>query len=216
MLKTKDTNPNHNFSTLVDWWDHLVQTGPDMPALEYGEKTISRRSLNNQAEQIAARLTAEGLTSGALVGIAVNRSLEMVAGLLGILKAGCAYVPMDVNYPEDRLKWMLEDADLSVVLTQTELIQKLPQSVNTAYWTLDNMPDPAGSFEPVQIVPSQPAYVIYTSGSTGRPKGVMIAHQSVVNLIAGQLDLCPEPTERFLFAYSFAFDGSVLLFFWAL
>lgn len=164
-----------------------VDRSPDGTALVFEEQQLTYRELNSRANQLAHHLTKLGVGPDVLVGICVERSLDMVVGLLGILKAGGAYVPLDPAYPAERVSFMLEDADVPVLLAQHRLLARLPQT-NAKVLCLDTdwheiASERAGN--PVSRAgPENLAYVIYTSGSTGRPKGVQIAHHAVVNFLS--------------------------------
>ncbi|MBV9760554.1 MAG: amino acid adenylation domain-containing protein [Acidobacteriaceae bacterium] len=148
--------------------------------LTYGE-------LNRQANCLAHKLRERGVGPEALVGICVERSLEMVVGLLGILKAGAAYVPIDPAYPGERIAFMLEDSEVAVLITQEHLRKYLPQTRAQLICLDSDWPAilQLGGDNPASGVrPQNRAYVIYTSGSTGKPKGVEIQHGAVVNFLA--------------------------------
>src|SRR5207249_871620 len=142
--------------------------------------------LNARANQLAHHLRALGVGPEKLVALYVERSPEMVVGLLSVLKAGGAYVPLDPDYPRDRLAFMLNDMRAPVLLTQQRLAADLPAH-SAAVVCLDagrELPAGACAANPGSGArPEQLAYVIYTSGSTGKPKGVMIAHQGLVNYL---------------------------------
>jgi amino acid adenylation domain-containing protein len=149
-----------------------------------GDEQLTYRELNQRANQLAHHLQTLGVGPEVLVGICVERSLEMVVGLLSILKAGGAYLPLDPNYPPERLAMMLSDAQPLVLLSQSHLLDRLPDSsaqiINLDKdWAVDGpLTNPTSSVKPDNL-----AYVIYTSGSTGRPKGVQIIHQALTNLL---------------------------------
>jgi len=158
---------------------------PERVALVFEEHKLTYSELNRRADRLARHLGGLGVGPDVPVGLFVERSLEMVVGMLGILKAGGAYVPMDTSYPEERLGFMLSDAKVGVVLTQSDLQARLPAGVaqgvllDTFDWN-----EPALLPE-VRVEPHHLAYVIYTSGSTGRPKGVCIEHRNIVNYVLG-------------------------------
>ncbi len=156
---------------------------PDAVALAFAGGRWSYRELNERANRLAHVLKARGVGPETLVGIAVERSPEMAAGLLGILKAGGAYVPLDPAYPAERLAFLAKDSGVALLLTQTHLRDRLPACVEVI--CLDSPGDPIGR-EPATNLdggarPGNPAYVLYTSGSTGTPKGVVVEHRGLVN-----------------------------------
>jgi surfactin family lipopeptide synthetase A len=159
---------------------------PDATSVVFENQQLTYRELNRRANQLAHHLVELGVGPDVLVGICVERSVEMVVGLLGILKAGGAYVPLDPAYPRERLSFMLEDAGVSVLLTQDRLLTILPERI-TRVVALDSAwheiakqrtENPVSKTKPGNL-----AYVIYTSGSTGKPKGVQIPHRAVVNFL---------------------------------
>lgn len=157
---------------------------PDAAALEFGTERLSYRELDQRAERLARRLRGLGAGPETLVALFLERSAEMVVGLLGVLKAGAAYVPLDpVLLPEKRLTYMLEDAKPLIVLTQRRLQSSLPPHAGLPVLLEDETAEEAPAADPRPVRPDDLAYVIYTSGSTGQPKGVEIRHGAVVNLL---------------------------------
>ncbi|HEU4884627.1 MAG TPA: amino acid adenylation domain-containing protein, partial [Longimicrobium sp.] len=156
---------------------------PDAPALTYADRTITYAELDARANRLAHRLRVRGVEAGLLVGLCVERSLETVVGILGILKAGAAYLPLDPAYPDDRLAYMLEDSGAQVVVTSGDAAGRVPPGVETLGLDEDEAQFDSVDFAPVEVSPEAPAYVIYTSGSTGRPKGVQVTHANVVRLM---------------------------------
>jgi amino acid adenylation domain-containing protein len=186
-----DTATDYPFEqTLVDLFEQQVEKTPDNIAVVFENQQLSYRELNLQSNQLAHYLlkleTDNGslITDNCLIAIAVERSLDMVIGLLAILKAGCAYVPIDPNYPAARIRYMLEDSAAPLLLTQSHLKPQLP-AFERMVVCLDatefaNQPLVNPDMKP-QV--TDLAYVIYTSGSTGKPKGVAIEHLSSIQLI---------------------------------
>jgi amino acid adenylation domain-containing protein len=159
---------------------------PDSVALVVGDRKYSYRELDERANQLARHLRELGVGPEVLVGILMDRSVEMVLGLLGVLKAGGAYVPLDPAYPRERLLWMLADAAVAVLLTESKYAAGLPQTraqVVCVDTDSEAIVRRSTRHVEVEVIPGNLAYVIYTSGSTGRPKGVAIAHHSVAALI---------------------------------
>jgi amino acid adenylation domain-containing protein len=155
---------------------------PDTVALVMGELTQSYRELNERANQLAHYLQTFGVQSNVLVGLCVERSLDMVIGLLGILKAGGGYVPLDPSYPSECLAFMLEDAETPVLVTQQTLAAHLP-AIDSRIVCLDAEASVLAQQPVTTTTIEDLAYVIYTLGSTGRPKGVQITHSNLLNLL---------------------------------
>ncbi len=207
----------HVLHQLVE--EQSVQT-PDAIAVVYEGVPFTYRHVNQRANQLARFLLAQGIEPETLVGIAMERSVEMVVGLLGILKAGAAYVPLEPTYPRERLDYLLRDAQVSVLLTQQHLVERLPASCATLV-CLDTEWERIsryGTDNPRQeIKPEQLAYVIYTSGSTGKPKGAMNTHRSICNrLLWMQKEYVLDEQDRVLQKTPSSFDVSVWEFFWPL
>jgi amino acid adenylation domain-containing protein len=169
---------------------------PDAVAVVFGEQQLSFRELNARATQLACYLHKRGAGPETLVALCLERSVEMVVGLLGVLKAGAAYVPVDPTYPADRIAWMLSDSQAPLLLTQSKLKAAIPNLQAAiqpicldADWPLIAA-ESAEEFES-GARPDNLAYVIYTSGSTGRPKGALIEHRGLVNYLTWCLRAYP-------------------------
>jgi len=198
-----------------------VARTPDALALLAGPHTVTYRQLDALASRIAHDLRTRGVTRGATVGVLMDRSVQMVAALLGILQTGAAYVPLDPDYPDARIAFMLEDVRAVVTLTQPHLRGRLPSSAATL--VPDDDPasigaDADGGDRVRDFVHlDDPAYIIHTSGSTGRPKGVVVTHRGVVNCLCWmQARYGLDASDRFLFRTSLNFDPSVWEVFWPL
>ncbi|AFE09207.1 Linear gramicidin synthase subunit C [Corallococcus coralloides DSM 2259] len=207
-------------ATLTSLIEAQVARTPDAVALEFEGNRLTYRELDARANQLAHALRKHGVGPEVRVGLCVERSLEMVVGLLGTLKAGGAYVPLDPGYPQERLGWMLEDARPPVLLVQERLLARLPASdakvvkLDTGWEEIAREPTTAP--EPT-ATPDSLAYIIFTSGSTGRPKGAMNAHGPVVNrLLWMQSAYRLTPRDVVLQKTPFSFDVSVWEFFWPL
>jgi len=190
-----------------------VKTTPEAVAVVFENQQLSYRDLNQRANQLAHYLQTLGVKPEILVGICLERSVEMVIGLLSILKAGGAYVPLDPAYPVARLAFMLEDAQVSVLLTQESLKERLPET-QTQVVCLDIEAEALSRFAEENVVsgvgPENLAYVIYTSGSTGKPKGVAIEHHSAVVLLKWAKEVfTSEEIAGVLASTSICFDLSV-------
>jgi amino acid adenylation domain-containing protein/FkbM family methyltransferase len=191
MTRTHDSNSPPQPET-EPCLHHLfeIQAGrhPDRDALVYEEQRLTYRQLDERAERVARHLRSLGARSDMCVGLCIERSLDLVVGLLGILKAGAAYLPLDPALPGKRLAFMLEDARVSLVLSQRSLEKSLP-ATEARIVCIDG-PDleadpPSGAAALPAPQPGDLAYVIYTSGSTGQPKGVCVEHRNIVNYVQG-------------------------------
>jgi amino acid adenylation domain-containing protein len=186
---------------------------PDAVALEFGGERLTYKELNARANRLAHYLRKQGVGPEVMVGLCVERSVEMVVGTLGILKAGGAYVPLDPDYPQQRLAFMLEDTQAPVLLTQASLRERLPQYGGRVV-CLDSdwkkIASESARNPKVQASAASLAYVIYTSGSTGRPKGTLIEQRSVVRLVKNTNYVELGPKEVFLQFAPISFDASTL------
>ncbi|WHZ27752.1 MAG: non-ribosomal peptide synthetase [Nitrospira sp.] len=212
------TEPPHSASGIHAVIEAQVERTPQAPAVTYGEQSISYRELNRRANRVARALRKLGVGADMPVGLCVERSMDALVGLLGILKAGGGYVPLDPSFPDYRLQLMLEDAHVSIVITQAHLREHL-QNYGGQIYDIEALSTSAVGEEEnlaLPVSPDQLAYIIYTSGSTGRPKGVAVTHRSLVISLHARLQYYPEPVSRLLLTFSLAFDGSVTGIFWAL
>jgi amino acid adenylation domain-containing protein len=201
---------------------------PKAVALVCRDKNLTYSELNARADRLASHLRKLGAGPETLIGICLERSVEMVIGLLGILKSGGAYVPLDPSYPRERLAFMLDDSKPLVLVTQSKLLDLLPQTgshivcLDSFEWGAEHTSDEQA---PRIAHDASLAYVLYTSGSTGKPKGVMIEHGNVLNFFAGMDARVPHAPEgsagraatgTWLAVTSTSFDISVLELFWTL
>ncbi len=171
---------------------------PEHPAIVSPAGTMTYGELERRANGLARQLVAEGIGPGSRIGLEIERSAEMLVGILGILKAGAAYVPLDPTYPAARNQAIIDDAELATVVTAGDL------------------PPPSTDGPAVDRSGDHTAYVIYTSGSTGRPKGVPVTHRNLVHSTTARDHHYGSGPERFLLLSSFAFDSSVVGIFWTL
>jgi non-ribosomal peptide synthetase component F len=194
-------------------FEEQADRASDAVALIFEDQQLTYGELNDQANRLAHHLRGLGVGPEALVGICVERSIEMVVGLLSILKAGGAYVPLDPNYPEERLSFILRDAGVMVLLTQERLAERLPEhNAGVLYLDTDREWVAAESGENLasQAGAENLAYVIYTSGSTGRPKGVTIEHRALSSFVeAAAAAYGIVSSDRVLQFASPSFDASV-------
>jgi amino acid adenylation domain-containing protein len=195
-----------------------TEQSPDAIALVFDDQSLTYRELNYRANELAHHLHRLGVGAESLVGVCLQRSVEMVVALLAVLKAGGAYVPLDPSNPRQRLSYMLEDASLSVLLTQHSVWGEPSSSAEVIYldseWEAvsENGRDNPSS----KVTSDNLAYVIYTSGSTGKPKGVLVSHKNLVHSTAARWEYYRHPVYSFLLLSSFAFDSSVAGIFWTL
>jgi len=178
-------------STLVDSFEQQVKQTHDRIALEFNGNEITYDALNKQANKFANYIRSEyNLENEDLIGLMLEKSSDMIVAILGILKAGCAYVPIDPEYPDERKSYFLEDFQAKLLITHSEYLFSLP-NFNGAIMAMDiqmsNVEERDEKNLLLDIDPSQAAYVIYTSGSTGRPKGVLVPHNGSLNMVAAQM-----------------------------
>ncbi|MBC8952379.1 non-ribosomal peptide synthetase [Xenorhabdus sp. PB62.4] len=202
--------------------EQQVERSPDATALCYENTQLSYAELNHRANQLAHALVNAGVRPDDRVAICMERSLDMVISLVSILKAGAAYVPLDPEYPTDRLAYILSDSEPVILLTHHDLQEQLP-AIEIPVWFLDNPTvqadithQPGDNLDAVHLglTSRHLAYVLYTSGSTGLPKGVMNEHRGVVNRLLWAQDTYQlTPQDRVLQKTPFSFDVSVWEFF---
>lgn len=197
-----------------------VERTPDAVAVVYESQQITYRQMNDRANQLARYLRTNGVGPDILVGVCAERSVELVIALLASMKAGGAYVPLDPDYPKDRLKTMLADANPPVVLTQGHLLDRLPSGAKKVF-VLDrdwaSLKNESSANLGAQVGGKNLAYAIYTSGSTGKPKGVPNVHEGIVNRLLWMQDMYRlTGKDRVLQKTPFSFDVSVWEFFWPL
>ncbi|MGJ5630491.1 amino acid adenylation domain-containing protein [Nostoc sp. CALU 1950] len=191
-----------------------VELTPDAVAIQQEGQQLTYRELSDRANQLAHYLQSLGVKPETLVGICIERSLEMIIGLLGILKAGGAYIPLDPSYPQKRLADILEDTQLSILLTQERFQAKLPDYAGKTTICLDTdwqIITQHSTTNPIsEVQPHNLAYIIYTSGSTGKPKGVMIEQRSLMNFVISAMhEYGINATDNILQFASLCFDTSI-------
>ncbi|MFJ5927354.1 amino acid adenylation domain-containing protein [Kitasatospora sp. NPDC092948] len=204
------------------WIHEIVQEQahrtPDAEAVRFEGESLSYAALNQRANRLAHTLIRLGTGPDSLVGVAMERSVELVVALLAVLKAGGAYVALDPGLPAQRLAGMLEDAPVPVLLTQRHVRGRLPDTGSaTVLLVEDHATDGADTDPNVELSGEHAAYVIFTSGSTGRPKGVVNVHAGIRNRLLWMQDAYRlDGTDRVLQKTPFSFDVSVWEFFWPL
>ncbi|MZF89093.1 non-ribosomal peptide synthetase [Streptomyces sp. SID5643] len=194
------------------WFEQQAARTPDATAVEFGDERVTYVQLDRRADAVAQALRRAGAGHGVYVGIALRRSVDMVAAVLGTLKAQAAYVALDLSHPEERVALLLEDTGAPVVLVDGTTAQRLPHTparrIDMA--GIPQEPDAGGAPGGPGATAGSVAYVTYTSGSTGRPKGILMSHRAVGNLVAWQLDRYGpwQPGYRTLQFASLSFDVS--------
>ena len=209
------TNTNYpQDKTLVNLFEEQVKSHPNTIALVFEKQNLTYQELNQKANQLAHYLRENyQIEPNSLIGICIEPSLEMIIGLLGILKLGSTYVPIDPNYPESRIDYIISDSELSILLTQSIIQDKFlsSQGKNLDHLIcLDECDFELGSKENLGIEnqPNDLAYIIYTSGSTGKPKGVAVNHQAINRLVLKTNYIQITPEDRVAQAANIAFDAA--------
>jgi len=215
------TEPYRSSTCIHRLFEERAAHSPEATALVFNRTELSFGELNARANVLANYLRRCGAGPESLIGIYLDRSIDMVVALLSVLKAGATYVPLDPSYPKDHISYIVDDARIRLIVTETSLTGRLP-AIETPIVVLDTLQtwtcQPDDRHNPVVNVSGfNLAYVIYTSGSTGCPKGVMVPHQSVINFFEGmdQRVACG-PGDRLIAVTSISFDISVLELFWTL
>ncbi|TDB82540.1 amino acid adenylation domain-containing protein [Micromonospora sp. KC721] len=213
LVGTAAAVPDTTLTTLLA--EQAART-PDATAVVADGVRLTYAQLHDRAGRVAALLAAHGVGPGGVVGVALPRSADLVVALVAVLRAGAAYLPLDPDYPADRLALMVADARPAALLTDTATRAALPVDA-TAVLALDSAVLPEAAPGCPGVRPADPAYVIYTSGSTGRPKGVVVSHRAIVNrLLWTQDEYGLTPDDRVLQKTPSSFDVSVWEFFWPL
>ncbi|WP_262421976.1 AMP-binding protein [Bacillus aquiflavi] len=183
-------------------------------AVVFEDKQLTYRELNEKSNQVARLLQEKGVQPDTIVGIMIERSLEMIIGMMGILKSGAAYLPIDLEYPEERIKYMVEDSGTKLVLTQAHLFEKLDFAGNERVSKIAIDDETINNQKRTNLERDSNrdhlAYVIYTSGSTGSPKGVLIEHHSLVNLCHWYVEFHEiKESDRITNYLKISFDASI-------
>lgn len=215
---TRQTYPHD--CCLHELVEFQVERTPEAVAVCFEQQQVTYRQLNDRANALAHYLQAQGVGPETLVGVCMERSIDLVVSLLAILKAGGAYVPLDPGYPRERLTFLMQDAQMLLLLTQDQLRTRLPEqtgrviAVNGEWDALaqESTRNPVSGVKPAHL-----AYLIYTSGSTGKPKGAMNSHRAICNRLLWMQDAYQlQPADHVLQKTPFSFDVSVWEFFWPL
>ncbi|MBF0398376.1 MAG: amino acid adenylation domain-containing protein, partial [Desulfobacterales bacterium] len=220
--KTKTEYPNNK--TLQELFEEQVKNTPDNISVLFEEKRLTYKELNYRANQTAhairlkyMELTGKDIKGDTLIGLYIERSCEMIAGIFGIIKAGAAYLPLDISEPFERLQYKFHDCNLKIIITSSGLEAKLKSFVRDEIFVIniDDIKNEHRENPKLINKPTDLAYVIYTSGSTGQPKGVMIEHHSVINRILWMQKNYPlSDNDVILQKTPYTFDVSVWELFW--
>jgi len=198
-------------------FENTVKKHPQSAAVVFNDISITYSELNIRANRIAHYINSLNInnTSDPLIGLYAERSIEMIVGIIGILKAGFAYVPLDPNYPNERINYIIDNSNISTLLTTETLFSKLPDnSIKTIFFEEVELEKNNPKYEKnlsLSITNKHNAYVIYTSGSTGKPKGVLINHYNVTRLFSSTNNLFQfNNKDIWALFHTFTFDSSVL------
>lgn len=201
--------------TLCDLLNQQSQLTPQAVALLDADETLTYQQVNQRVQSLAAHLRQQGVLPGDRVAVALPRSVNLSLALMAILAAGAAYLPLDTGYPDDRLAYMISDADPRLLITVSSLAERF--TGQAPLLLLDQLPtqDKPALLPAIQITPNHPAYLIYTSGSTGRPKGVVVTHGAIVNRLLWMQNEYPLGADDVVLQKTpCSFDVSVWEFFW--
>ncbi|MFF3753077.1 amino acid adenylation domain-containing protein [Streptomyces sp. NPDC002018] len=212
-----DTARPYPAGTLPALFEAQAARTPDAPALRYEGTELSYARLDAEADRLAGELRARGVGPESVVGVCLPRGTGLVVALLAVLKAGGAYLPLDPEYPRDRLAFMLDDSAATVVVTDAALADLVSGGDRRVVDIDADRSGPGGVLPGPRPAPEHPAYVIYTSGSTGRPKGVVVEHRAIVNRLHGMQEAyLLTADDRVLQKTPYGFDVSVWELFWPL
>lgn len=194
--------------TIVDLFEEQVEKTPDNIAVVFEDQKLTYRELNEKANQLANYLIDNKISNNDVIALFFDKSLELIISILATLKVGATYLPLDIDYPEERISFILKDANAKIILSTSDYKNKLNFNLKTEYIDLLDISDKSTKFACKNTSPFDLAYIIYTSGSTGTPKGVMINNRSVVRLIKNTNYITFSPNDRILQTGSIVFDAS--------
>lgn len=219
LVTWNDTEMNlPNVNGIHNLIEEHAEKNPKNNAVTFLDASYTYKELNELANQVARTLKEQGISPGIPVGLCADRSLNMVVGILGILKSGGAYLPIDPAYPKDRIEFILEDADVSLMLIEKDQVANVKKK-SFKLITFDEVFNSQSSKREnpqASVADTDPAYVIYTSGSSGKPKGVVVTHKNIIHSTVSRYSFYPNQPGSFLLLSSFAFDSSMVGIFWTL
>ena len=205
--------PQLNYKNIIEWFHKQVEISPDNRAVVFNNRSITFNELNEKSNQLANYLIKKGIKPDQLIGICIERSIEMIISVLAVLKAGGAYVPIDYSYPSERIHYIISNAELSTILTLHSYSKRLSENgAKHIYIDIELEEISKQSVENIHenVFPENLVYAIYTSGSTGNPKGVLLTHKGLMNLVYAQIQRFQiSSASRILQFASFSFDASV-------
>lgn len=217
----KDIRFHKKFVSICDLFQSQAKNSPNSIAIVSGNKKLTYSELDEKSTLLAKFLRKQGVKPGVAIGLSLLKNEDFIVGIIGILKAGAIYLPLNPDYPEERLKYMVEDANPSFLLTHSELASKLPEKQTCITICLDKdwekitSLDLGDNLSELEIDPDSSAYIVYTSGSTGRPKGIVVEHRSLPNVVESRFDLYPKKPTALLVG-SISFDPTLLTILYAL
>lgn len=209
------------YTSIAEWFAEQAERSPNALALIDEDQQLSYKELNQRANQLAQRLVRIGVQPEMLVGICLERSIDQIVAVLGVLKAGAAYVPLAPHYPQARLDYILYDTRATVALTTSHLLETF-SNCDAQIVCLDSEWPPISDesinnpLNDTHVLSEHSAYVIYTSGTTGMPKGVVVTHRNLIHSTAARIHYYQEPVTSFLLLSPLEFDSSVAGIFWTL
>lgn len=216
--KTSPSNtPFSNYEGIHNIIENISKSTPNAIAVTYKEEQLTYKELNDKANSVAKKLISLKTNENDVIGLCIERSTDMIVGILAILKSGCAYLPLDPEYPKERIDFMLEDAEVKTILTTQAFSDKFAENKAAKVYidSIDtNVSNYNGAFPKPKA--SNLAYIIYTSGSTGKPKGVPITHKNIISSTGGRLSFYDKNPSAFLLMSSISFDSSKAGIFWTL
>ena len=207
--------PFEKYTAIHHIIEDMASKYPNATAVTYGSDALTYEELNEKANDLAQHILSKKQDNDNIIGLSIERSTKMIVGMLAILKAGCAYLPIDPEYPSQRIEFIIKDAKVNLMVTEANLEANFkPFGIDLVL--VDQIKSTNPSIDLPKVSSSDLAYVIYTSGSTGNPKGVPITHQNIINSTAGRLDFYDNNPTAFLLMSSISFDSSKAGIFWTL